>query len=218
MLVEKSDLVLTVSESLAQDLKSNHTHWLPNAVDPAHFANAIESPRLNDIPKPRIGFLGILQDRLDTDLLISIAKNIPDASLVLAGPVWKDFPVMKLRVFPNVYFTGPVSYREIPEFYAGFDVGIIPYKNNDFIRSTNSMKYYEYLSAGLPVVSTTSGGIEKFRNIISVANTSEDFISEIKKSLRNNSESQRLERRAHISSESWKNRLESVFSFIDNIQ
>jgi len=216
-LVAKSDLVFTVSESLVDDLNSDHTYWIPNAVDPEHFLDAVESLRLQNIPKPRIGFLGILQDRLDIGILEAIAREIPDASLVLAGPVWKNFDDSKLRALSNVYFTGAVSYKEIPEFYAGFNVGIIPYKNNEFIKSTNSMKYYEYLSAGLPVVSTPAGGIEKFNGIISVANNSAEFVEAIKSSITQYSDSQRYQRREFVASESWKKRMETIFSLIDNI-
>lgn len=213
-LVEKSDLVTTVSESLVNDLQSDHTHWIPNAVDTEHFKTSVVSPRLTDIPKPRIGFLGILQDRIDVELLKNIAKEIPQASLVLAGPVWKNFPQHEFESFPNVYFTGPVSYAEIPNFYAGFDIGIIPYKNNEFIKSTNSMKFYEYLAAGLPIVSTPSGGIEKFREVITVANSPAQFVDTLKKILSNPQTDLIQKRKDFVKEESWKNRLETIFSHL----
>lgn len=214
ILLEKNDLVTTVSESLVDDLKSDHTYWIPNAVDNEHFETSIVSPRLNNIPKPHIGFLGILQDRIDVELLKNIAQEIPDASLVLAGPVWKNFPKQELEKYNNVYFTGPVSYAEIPNFYAGFNVGIIPYKNNEFIKSTNSMKFYEYLASGLPVVSTPSGGIEKFEGMIKTANSSSEFINMLKNILLNTQSDLIQKRRDFVKEESWKNRLETVFSLL----
>lgn len=213
-LVEKSDLVTTVSELLVNDLKSDHTYWIPNAVDTDHFSNSIVSPRLENIPKPRIGFLGILQDRIDVELLKNIAREIPQASLVLAGPVWKNFPKNELEKFPNVYFTGSVSYDEIPQFYAGFDVGIIPYKNNVFIKSTNSMKFYEYLAAGLPVVSTPSGGIEKFGEVIGVANSSIEFVVALKNILTSPQTHLTQKRKDFVKEETWKKRLETIFSLL----
>lgn len=213
-LVNSSDLVTTVSESLVSDLQSNHTYWIPNAVDTEHFLSTITSPRLNNIPEPRVGFLGILQDRIDVKLLKQIAEEIPQSYLVLAGPVWKNFPKQELEKYKNIFFTGPVSYQEIPNFYAGFNVGIIPYKNNEFIKSTNSMKFYEYLAAGLPVVSTPSGGIEKFEGVINIANSTAEFVSSIKDILSNPKVDLIQRRRDFVKDETWKNRLETIFSLL----
>ena len=149
---------------------------MPNGVDLEYFQSITEiSHKLKDIPKPIIGFLGILQDRIDLDIMLNLAKNNPDKSIVLAGPVWPNFPKNKLQEFKNIHFLGPIKYEEIPALYNGFNVGIIPYKVNEFIKSTDPMKFYEYLAAGLPIVSTYVPGIERFGNLIKVAKSPEEF-------------------------------------------
>jgi len=183
----KSNLIFTVSANLKNELFKNqaNTHWLANAVDLEYFQSITEvSPKLNKIPQPIIGFLGIIQDRIDVDILLNLAKNNPDKSIVLAGPVWKNFPKNKLQEFKNIYFLGLISYQEIPALYNGFAVGIIPYKVNNFIRSTDPMKFYEYLAAGLPVVSTYVPGIERFGNLIKVAQSPEEFNNLVNQALK----------------------------------
>jgi len=212
----ESDLIFTVSENLKNELFNNqeNVHWLPNGVDLEYFQSITEiSPKLKNIPKPIIGFLGILQDRIDTDILLTLAKNIPDKSIVLAGPVWSDFPKEKLSEFKNVYFLGPIKYEEIPALYNGFDVGIIPYKVNEFIRSTDPMKFYEYLAAGLPVVSTYVPGIERFGNLIKVAKSPEEFNQLVNQALKEKREltPEKLE---VLKNNTWQNRIEEMLQFI----
>ncbi len=174
---QKSDLIFTVSESLKNNLfKNKNTHWIPNGVNLNHFTNETKiSEQLIKIKKPIIGFLGILQDRIDIDILKTLAKNNPDKSIVLAGPVWKNFPKNELDSFNNVHFLGPIPYTEIPSLYNGFAVGIIPYKVNKFTKSIDPMKIYEYLAARLPIVTTPIAGLEKFADYVNVAKTPEQF-------------------------------------------
>ncbi|MCC6639510.1 glycosyltransferase, partial [Candidatus Falkowbacteria bacterium] len=213
----KSDLIYTVSQELTESFSNKHVSWLPNAVDFDHFQGIETVRELADKPRPIIGFLGILQDRIDTQLLEKIAKRYTDATLVLAGPVWKGFPKEWLMKFPNIVFAGPVSYRNIPKFYNTFDVGIITYNNSEFIKSTNSMKYYEYLAAGLPVVSTWSGGIEKFTDVMYVAHTHDEFLDYIQKALDENTPQKEQERKSYVQDMTWKNRVDEILRTIDSL-
>jgi len=192
-----SDLIFTVSESSKQILFNNqeNTHWIPNAVDLEYFQGQVNiSDKLKEIPRPIIGFLGILQDRIDDNILLYLAKNNPDKSLVLAGPVWKNFPKKKFKGLKNVYFLGQISYSEIPALYNGFDVGIIPYKINAFVKSTDPMKYYEYIAANLPVVSTSAPGIERFGHLIAIANNVEDFNDFVNQAIKEGKEKRKDEK------------------------
>lgn len=175
---EQSNLIFTVSKYLKEELFENqdNTHWLANGVDLDYFQKTKEKhPLLQNIPQPIIGFLGILQDRINLDILFYLAKNNPDKSIVLAGPIWKNFPKNKFKRFKNVHFLGPINHKEIPQLYNSFNIGIIPYKTNRFIKSTDPMKFYEYLAASLPIVSTPVAGLERFADLIQVAATPEKF-------------------------------------------
>ncbi len=182
----KSDLIFTVSEYLRDNLfdKQNHVHWLPNAVDLEFFQNETKAhPLLEKFPHPVVGFLGILQDRVDTKIIEYLAANNPEMSVVLAGPVWKNFSTKELNKYSNIHFLGPIKHWEIPQLYNGFDVGIIPYKTNKFVKSTDPMKFYEYLAANLPVVSTAVPGADRFGEMVLVANSPEQFSDAVEQSL-----------------------------------
>ncbi|MCX6745468.1 MAG: glycosyltransferase [Candidatus Parcubacteria bacterium] len=212
----KSELIFTVSANLKNELFKNqaNTHWLPNAVDLEYFQSVTEiSPKLNKIPKPIIGFLGILQDRIDLEILLTLAKNNPDKSIVLAGPVWPNFPKNKLQEFKNIYFLGPISYQEIPALYNGFNVGIIPYQVNEFIKSTDPMKFYEYLAAGLPIVSTYVPGIERFGSLIKVAKSPEEFNNLVNKAL-NEKRGLTQEKLEMLKNNTWRHRIEEMLELI----
>jgi glycosyltransferase involved in cell wall biosynthesis len=213
---EKSDLIFTVSQNLKETLfaNQNNVHWLPNAVDLEYFQNVKEvSTKLKDIPRPIIGFLGILQDRIDTDILLILAQNNLDKSIVLAGPIWKNFPKNKLQEFKNIHFLGPIKYEKIPALYNGFDVGIIPYKVNEFIKSTDPMKFYEYLAAGLPIVSTYVPGIERFSSLIKVAKSPEEFNVLVSEALKEKS-GLTPERLEILKNNTWQGRIEEMLNLI----
>lgn len=215
-IAERSDLIFTVSDELrALFAPHQRTYWIPNAVDPGHFASSGPvSPRVADMPAPVIGFLGILQDRIDVDIIERVARDHAQASVVLAGPVWKGFPRARLEAIPNIRFIGAVPYREIPAVYRGFTVGIIPYLRNEFIRSTNSMKFYEYLAAGLPVVSTTCPGIDEFGDAIYRADDPAAFSAAVSRALAEQSPQRAEQGRALLAGKTWRDRTAAMLDLI----
>lgn len=213
----RSDLIFTVSQSLQDNLfdKQSHVHWLPNAVDLEFFQNEKKvHPLLEKFPHPVVGFLGILQDRLDTNILEYLAANNPEMSIILAGPVWRNFPVKKLSRFSNIHFIGQIKHWEIPMLYNGFDVGIIPYKTNKFIKSTDPMKYYEYLAANLPVVSTPVPGVERFGELVLVANSAEQFNDEVEQALSGERDLLKAERLKVLAGNTWQVRVGEMLELI----
>lgn len=219
IIAKKADCIFTVSKEIRQIFKTNqNVHWIPNGVDFNFFSKRTIGNPLKEIKKPIIGYVGQIEKRLDFKLLEYLAsKN--EFLLVLIGLVWKNADVSKLKTFKNVHFLGQKDYSQLPSYLQNFDVGIIPHKTDGFAKTMNPLKMYEYLAAGIPVVSTPVSGVDQFKEIIHVADTKEDFFQEIKKALRENEElgvRKRLQksRQSAVNQYTWKSRMNTMLSRI----
>jgi UDP-galactopyranose mutase len=158
-LFQRADLVFTGGHSLytAKRTQHPHVHLFPSSVDQAHFARARHPGADPDdqarIPRPRLGFYGVLDERLDGDLLAGIADARPSWHLVVIGPVVKINPAI-LPQRPNIHYLGPKSYSDLPSYLANWDVALMPFAHNQTTRFISPTKTLEYLAAGKPVVST----------------------------------------------------------------
>ncbi|HJS86439.1 MAG TPA: UDP-galactopyranose mutase [Acetobacteraceae bacterium] len=158
-LLARADFVFTGGYSLYDVKRQQHddVHPLPSGVDVAHFLPARET--LSDpadqagIPHPRLGFYGVIDERLDLALVAGLAAARPDWQLVLLGPVVKIDPAGLPRR-PNIHYLGGKQYRELPAYVANWDVALMPFARNEATRFISPTKTPEYLAAGLPVVST----------------------------------------------------------------
>jgi UDP-galactopyranose mutase len=154
-----ADLVFTGGRSLYEAKRNlaRSVHLFPSSVDAEHFRVArqpIEDPAdQRHIPRPRIGFAGVIDERMDRRLLADLAALRPDWSFVLVGPVMK----IEDSVLPrgdNLHYLGQRPYEQLPAYLSGWDAGILPFALNDATRFISPTKVPEYLAAGLPVVST----------------------------------------------------------------
>jgi glycosyltransferase involved in cell wall biosynthesis len=154
-------------------------------VDVDHFRPHPEAQHPSDvrrIPGPRIGFFGALDDFVvDFDLLEHVATEMPDASLVLIGD--GDGPVERLRRYPNVHLLGRRPYQEIPAYGSAFDVAIMPWVDAPWIHRANPIKLKEYLSLGLPVVTTGFGELDGYLDRVRAAEDPAGFVAAIRDSL-----------------------------------
>ncbi|WP_242039864.1 UDP-galactopyranose mutase [Anabaena sphaerica] len=107
-----------------------------------------------DIPHPRLGFFGVIDERMDIELLQGIADARPDWHLVMVGPVVKIDPAM-LPQSENIHYLGAKTYQQLPEYLAGWDLAMLPFARNEATRFISPTKTPEYLAAGKPVVSTS---------------------------------------------------------------
>jgi UDP-galactopyranose mutase len=159
-LLGRADLVTTGGRSLYEAKRERHpnVHAFPSSIDVGHFARARADCRAPDdqasIARPRLGFAGVIDERMDLGLVGELAARRPDWQLVFLGPFAKIDPATFPRL-PNVHLLGLKAYGELPDYLAGWDVGLLPFAHNDATRFISPTKTPEYLAAGLPVVATS---------------------------------------------------------------
>ena len=187
----RADLVLTGGRSLYEAKRSLHgnVHECPSSVDVAHFARARTAVRdpsdQLDIARPRIGFFGVIDERLDRDLLAGVAERRPDWHFVMVGPVAKIRPA-DLPACKNIHYLGPKAYADLPNYIAGWDVAMLPFARNDATRFISPTKTPEYLAAGKPVVSTSISDVVRpygDERLARIADTPDDFVDAIRAAL-----------------------------------
>ena len=158
-LLATADIVFTGGSSLFEAKKGRHdnVHCFPSSVDRAHFAKArAEQPGpadQADIPRPRLGFYGVIDERFDIELLGEVADLRPDWQFVMVGPVVKISPD-DLPQRANIHYLGSKTYAELPAYLSGWDVALMPFAMNDATAFISPTKTPEYLAGGRPVVST----------------------------------------------------------------
>ncbi len=158
-LYERADVVFTGGQSLFEAKRERHpnVHLFPSSIDAAHFGRArtiAEDPEDQaSIGRPRLGYFGVIDERLDLDLLAGLADARPEWQLVMVGPVVKIDPA-DLPQRPNLHYLGSKAYAELPRYVAGWDVALLPFARNDSTRFISPTKTPEYLAAGRPAVST----------------------------------------------------------------
>ena len=158
-LLAEADVVFTGGYSLFEAKKGRHSniHPFPSSVDRAHFAKArgIDASPDDQAPigRPRLGFYGVIDERIDLDLLAALADAHPDWSIVMVGPVVKIDPA-DLPLRANIHYLGGKTYDELPVYLGGWDVALMPFAINDSTKFISPTKTPEYLAGGRPVVST----------------------------------------------------------------
>jgi glycosyltransferase involved in cell wall biosynthesis len=216
---QKADLVFAVSDSL-QDLFNKDrsiAHWVPNGVDIKRFSsNSRAIPTdIRDLPRPIIGYVGALQNRIDVDVLQTLLTALPGASFVFVGKMLEKEHFKKILSFPNAYFAGRKSPAEVPSYLSSFDLCIMPHVSSDLTRSMDPMKLYEYLAAGKPVVASALPGLDRMAGVISIAADSEQFLKLVAEELESDCPAKIQSRIAFAQSNSWDARINQMLSLID---
>jgi UDP-galactopyranose mutase len=186
-LFQKADLVFTGGQSLYEAKKQQHphVHAFPSSIDKAHFAQAREQLREPSdqaaIPMPRIGFCGVIDERMDLELLSALAEAKPEWQLVMVGPVVKIDP-LTLPQQPNIHYLGGKSYQELPAYLSGWQVALLPFALNESTEFISPTKTPEYLAAGKPVVSTPIRDVVRpygEQGLVHIAGTAQEFIAAV---------------------------------------
>ena len=184
-LLERAGIVFTGGSSLFEAKKHRHAnvHCFPSSVDRVHFTKARGKAQFDpgdqeELPRPRLGFYGVIDERFDTELLAKAAEMRPDWSFVMVGPVVKiaeeDLPRR-----PNIHYLGPKTYAELPAYLSGWDVALMPFAMNESTEFISPTKTPEYLAGGKPVVSTPIKDVVRHYGQlegVQIASTPEEFI------------------------------------------
>lgn len=216
LLVERSATVFAVSDVLRANRTppSGRNYFLPQGVDTDHFLRRAGEPPepLRSLPKPLIGFFGIIAPWIDQDLLVRVARRYPRASVVLLGR--SSTSTDRLEAEPNIHLLGEVPYAQLPQWSQWFDVGLIPFVVNELTRAANPLKLLEYLSLGLPVVSTDLPEVRKFMPFVRVAEVPEAFVAAVSDALDDRSGDAVAARRSKALGLSWRTIADEVMSKI----
>jgi len=224
-LLKIADVVFTGGLSLYEAKKKRHhnIHLFPSSIDRKHFDKArhISNDPIDQhhIPHPRIGFFGVIDERMDIGLLNEIALEKPGWSFIMIGPVVKIDPAT-LPAHHNIHYLGMKSYKELPGYIAGWDVAMMPFAMNESTRYISPTKTPEYLAAGKPVVSTPIHDVVKMYGkdgLVAVAGNTKDFINAIQRCLEMSGDERWLKSvDEFLEKESWDNTCEKMLRHINN--
>ncbi|MDG4582710.1 MAG: glycosyltransferase [Candidatus Competibacter sp.] len=219
ILVRQSDLV-TVTASLLYDKWSpvaRHCILIRNAVDYVFFRkHCSPNPLLDDIARPIIGYYGALAEWVDFELLSFLAEARPNWSFVLIGDIFVD-DIAGLEKMQNIFMLGRRPYTDMPRFLYHFDVCLIPFKLNNVTHAVDPVKFYEFVSAGKPIVSVPLKELKIYGDYIYFADQPEDFLKQLETALvENNFDS--FNKRIELAQQNdWSNRFDKILSSINEL-
>ena len=189
-LFTKANLVFTGGRSLYEAKAPIHSdvYCFPSSIDASHFSKARKQGMSDpadqaEITHPRLGFFGVVDERMDLDLVEACAKARPDWQFVMIGPVVKIDPA-SLPNLPNIHWLGQKSYKELPSYLSGWDIGFMPFALNESTRFISPTKTPEFLAAGLPVISTAITDVVRHygeEGIVEIASDANDVVMKAQK-------------------------------------
>jgi len=209
-LARSSDLVVVTSRRLLEEQSRFNSNCLliPNACEFEHFSvGPISSPALADLRRPVVGYYGAISEWFDTELVAEIARQRPDWSFVLIGSTF-GADLAPLRGLANVYLMGEQPYEALPAYLHAFDVATIPFRLNDLTEATDPVKFYEYLSAGKPVVAAPLPELLEYAEagLVYIAREARDWVEKIEQALREDGPERQDARRAFARRNTWAER------------
>jgi UDP-galactopyranose mutase len=225
-LFRQVDLVFTGGQSLYEVKRSQHpaVYAFPSSIDATHFGKArtpVEDPEDQvNIPHPRLGFFGVIDERFDVELLDEVAAKRPDWNFVIIGPVVKIHPDT-LPKHSNIHYLGGKKYDELPAYLAGWDVALLLFARNESTRFISPTKTPEYLAAGKPVISTSIRDVVRpygELNLVEITDTADEFIAAAEKLLSRPDHAEWLQKvDAYLENISWDKTWAQMSDLIDEV-
>lgn len=220
-LLERSDLVLACSQPLVERKRAHHSRVIlvRHGVDHAHFARALDEATpipldIQGLPRPIIGFHGLIAEWVDLKLVRRVAAAFPQASVVLVGDLRTS--AASLAGATNVHLLGRKLYADLPGYCRAFDVALLPFVLDDLTIHANPLKLREYLAAGLPVVASDIPEAHVLEPWLRVASSEEDFVRQVGEAL-GDPPSLRRERSQAMLAESWDAKVEEIEVELDRL-
>lgn len=220
----EADVVVCTGRKLVESRRkyNSNIHFVPEGADVASFGRAAD-PELAvpegiaSLPGKVVGYVGVIDFRLDVPLMERMAREHPDWSIALVGPVKGDTQDMTaLRAMANVHFYGRQDLSDVPSFVKGMDVCLLPYILNDFTHHIFPLKLYEYLAAGKPIISSAMDEMVPFdgRELV-VARSHDEFIAAVARAIELETPELAAERREMARNQSWDDRVEQISDILE---
>ncbi|GAF26379.1 predicted glycosyltransferases [Moorella thermoacetica Y72] len=218
----QSDLVLATSQKLLEKQKcySSNCLLVPNACEFEHFSVSFKTQphEIAHLSRPIIGYYGAISDWFDTELVAAMARLKPDWSFVLIGNTF-GANLTPFTGLKNVHLLGEKPYSELPAYLHAFDACIIPFKRTPLTEATNPVKFYEYLSAGKPVVSVHLPEVALYEaeKLVYLASTPDEFVEKIIRALQENSAEIVAARQRFARQNTWEKRFALIEPAIQDL-
>lgn len=226
-LLQIADIVFTGGSSLFKAKTDMHenVHVFPSSIDKEHFQVArfiVQQPADQQyIPHPRLGFFGVIDERLDLELIGEVAESKPDWHIILIGPVVKIDQNLLPR-HPNIHYLGSKHYNELPNYISGWDISLIPFALNESTKYISPTKTPEYLAAAKPVISTAIADVvEPYGRLglVHIVNNANELIEHAEIEFNKKNKSEWLERvDKYLKDFSWDRTWSSMYEFVRSTQ
>ncbi len=220
-LMSRSDVVITTSPPLFEGKRQMHSnvHLVQHGVDHGHLARAVSRelpvpPELAGLRKPIYGFVGIVGEWVDLDLVAGLARRHPEASVVMIGP--EMCPRGACAGIGNIHWLGARDHQRLPEYLQCFDVGLIPFRQVPLTYNANPIKLYEYLAAGVPAVSSTMPAVRAMERSVWLADDADTLARACREAAACGSSSEREHRSKLMLEHAWTARIRQLGEIVDS--
>lgn len=215
-LLSEADIVFTGGKSLYESKRKTHpnVHCFQSSVEREHFEKAIDDIKvpedIREIKRPVVGYFGVIDERIDLELLHKTALLRPELNFVMIGPLAKigeeDLPREN-----NIHYLGMKSYKILPNYLKAFDIAMMPFALNDATKYISPTKTLEYMAAGIPIISTgIKDVVRDYSHCIPIVKTADEFSEEIDLILNNENSALDLEFERILKKTSWDNTAASM--------
>lgn len=221
-LTRNANLVFVASDTLLQKKRALNpdTHVSPHGVDYDHFVKAqdpaLETPEdIAKLPRPIIGFFGLIERWIELDLIKYMAEQRPGWTFLMIGRI--AVPEADVPRLPNIHYLGRRPYESLPAYGKAFDVAIIPYHLTQQVMNSNPIKLREYLAMGKPIVSVSVPEIDKFSDHVAIARTREEYLAKVDEAVAQGLSPERVKRQTeHASTMTWDANLRKVIAVVED--